>query len=318
MTSTTPIGQTQLALAGINSNRRTTSLLQTQIATGKEALEFRQQAGEASSILDARTVRSRTESYVSTIKDVRSRVDANDIQISGVIDNLEEVKGAIETALANREAIGLDDIFDNSFNFIANALNTNFLGSFLFSGASTGEPPVNVTTLDELAAQNGETGTDLTGADVQDAFDNSDVAFKAQISDNNTIQFGQLADEIGADIFATFQNLHNFDNGTDGPLDGQLNTTQFDFLRDKLNELNSVIDGTRQIQAENGLVAQNLDVVDQQHEDLSIFLETFISDKEDVDLAEKITDLNVAQTALEASIRVTASLLQISLLNERF
>ncbi|MEX0300304.1 MAG: flagellin [Kordiimonas sp.] len=45
-----------------------------------------------------------------------------------------------------------------------------------------------------------------------------------------------------------------------------------------------------------------------------MFLETFIADLEDVDIAEAVTRLNNDQVALEASYRSIGSLSQLSLL----
>ncbi len=94
----------------------------------------------------------------------------------------------------------------------------------------------------------------------------------------------------------------------------ELSAAQFTFLQDQVQELENAINTMRQFEVQNGLVAERLDVIEQQHLDTGVFLETFIADIEDVDIAEAITRLNNDQTALEASYRAVSTLNELSLL----
>jgi flagellar hook-associated protein 3 FlgL len=67
--------------------------------------------------------------------------------------------------------------------------------------------------------------------------------------------------------------------------------------------------------AEIGTRLQNLDVIGIRHEDENVQLRSALSQDIDVDLIEAISNLTARQFAFEASLRASASLLQISLLN---
>jgi flagellin-like hook-associated protein FlgL len=67
--------------------------------------------------------------------------------------------------------------------------------------------------------------------------------------------------------------------------------------------------------AELGARLQNLDVIDVRLQDEDVQLRTALSRDFDVDLVEAISNLTAKQFAFEASLRTTASLLQLSLLN---
>jgi flagellin-like hook-associated protein FlgL len=67
--------------------------------------------------------------------------------------------------------------------------------------------------------------------------------------------------------------------------------------------------------AEIGTRLQNLAVIDVRWQDEDVQLRAALSDDLDVDLVEAISNLTARQFAFEASLRTSASLLQISLLN---
>jgi len=110
-------------------------------------------------------------------------------------------------------------------------------------------------------------------------------------------------------------DLYQFDQGASGPLQGELTDTQRTFLQGQLSSLETSIDNLRQIHVTNGLAFERMEVVDEQHTDTSVFLQTFIADIEDVDIAEAVTRLNNDQVALEASYQAIGSLTRLSLLD---
>lgn len=69
------------------------------------------------------------------------------------------------------------------------------------------------------------------------------------------------------------------------------------------------------VRAEVGARQQGLQISQQNLQDEDIQLRSALSEEIDVDLVEAISNLTSRQVALEASLRVTASLLQLSLLN---
>ncbi|TNE63673.1 MAG: hypothetical protein EP335_08925 [Alphaproteobacteria bacterium] len=302
MTRVSSFGQQQLLVNSIMKNQQKLFEDQRQVSTGKKTDEYRGLGGQTGTVLGARSFKSRVETYQQTIATVRGKLDANDVQIEGMLDAMEKLKETIQTTLANGQAEGFSDMLGQTFKFVVNSLNTNFDGTYLFSGAKTGTKPVNVGTIDELAAL----------ASTADAFDNGSVAFEARIADGVELEFGMLADNLGAGVFDEMLALYNYDQSD--PLQGELSQTQFDFLQGQLQTLDTAIDNLRQKQVRNGLAYERLDVVNDQHTDTSVFLETFIADLEDVDIAEAITRLNNDQVALEASYQTVGTLSQLSLL----
>ena len=303
MVRVSSFGQQQVLIQGIMDNQLKVFEGQRQISSGKQFEDYQGLAGKTNTVLGSKAFQARVESYQQTIDTIRGKLDANDVQLSGMIGAMESLQESIRTALANNTAEGFSELLDQTFNFISNGLNTNFDGTYLFSGAETGTIPVNVTELSDLAALPA----------VADAFDNASVAFEARIADGVDLEFGLLASDIGEDVFQELLDLYNQDQLT--PFEGELDATQFTFLQTQLASLETAIDGLREVQVSNGLAFERLEVVDEQHADTVVFLETFVSDIEDVDIAEAVTKLNNDQLALEISYQAVGSLSQLSLLN---
>ena len=295
-------GQQQLLVRSIFDNQSALFESQRQVSTGKKADDFQGLAGETGTILGARSFKSRIETYQQTIDTIRGKLDANDVQIGGVLDGMEDLKESVQTVLANGNAQGFEELLEQTFRFTVNSLNTNFDGTYLFSGAETGTQPVNVSTLAELSAT----------ATTADAFDNAAIAFEARIADGVNLEFGLLASNLATDVFDELRSLYDQHQLT--PFDGEIDQAQFTFLQNSLQTLTTAIDGLRRDHVSNGLSFERLEVIDQQHTDSVVFLETFIADLEDVNIAEAVTRLNNNQVALEASYQAITSLNQLSLL----
>lgn len=308
MVRVSSFGQQQLLIRAIMNNQQEVFEGQRQISTGKKTDEYRGLAGETGTVLGSRSFKARVETYQQTIDTIRGKLDANDVQIEGMLGAMEQLKETIQTSLANGQAEGFSEMLDQTFKFVSNSLNTNFDGTYLFSGAKTGTQPVSVTDLASLDAIVGGGGA------VADVFENGDVAFEARIADGVDLEFGLLAGDLGEEVFQEMLDLYQFDQGGSGPLQGELDATQFAFLQAQLQSIDTAIDNLRQIHVSNGLSFERLEVVDEQHTDTTVFLEKFIADIEDVDIAEAVTRLNNDQIALEASYQSISSLSQLTLL----
>ena len=313
MTRISSFGQQQLLLQGITTNQSRVFEAQRQITTGKKAEDFQGLAGETSTVLGAKSFNSRVETYQQTIATVRGKLDANDLQLDGMLTSMRSLQDTIRISLANNQSDGFDGVLNQTFQFVNGSLNTNFGGTYLFSGANTGTPPVNVDNLDELLALTAPTPP-AVAAPVSDAFDNSSVSFKARIADSVDVDFGLLASDAGTEIYQVMNDLYDYHTNTTA-IDGELAQPEWNFLQTQLGKLDTAIDNLQQIQVNNGLSYERLDVVDEQHKDTAVFLETFISSIEDVDIAQAITNLNNDQLALEASYRSIGSMSRMSLLD---
>lgn len=305
MVRVSSFGQQQILINHLMQNQVRVFEDQRQVTTGKIAEDFAGLAGKTNTSLGARSFFSRTESYQSTIKTVRGKMDAYDVQLNGVLDSARELEQFVRITIGQYSSEGFGEMLEQTYSFTSNALNTSIGGSYIFAGTKTGVAPVQETDLNNMIALPA----------VADVFVNSSDKFVGRIADGVEMEFGVLASDVGQDIFTVIKDIKNYHDAGTGPLQGNLTPVQVDFLKAKLLELGTAIEGIQKLQVSNGLGFKRLEVVESQHTDTAIFLETFIADVEDVNMAEAISNLNKNQLILEASYRSIGQLGNLSLLN---
>mgnify|MGYP002641411519 CR=1 FL=1 len=304
MVRVSSFGQQQILIQHLMQNQVRLFDDQRQVTTGKIADDFAGLAGKTNTSLGARSFFSRTESYQSTIKTVRGKMDAYDVQLNGILDSARDFEQFVRISIGQSTAEGFSEMLDQTYGFTSTALNTSIGGSYIFAGTKTGVAPIQETNLTNMVALPA----------VGDVFANSLNKFVGRIADGVEMEFGVLASDVGQDLFTVLKDIKDFNTGPSGPLQGNLTQTQVDFLKAKLLEIGTAIEGIQKLQVRNGLGFKRLDVVESQHADTAIFLEKFISDIEDVNMAEAISNLNKDQLVLEASYRSIGQLGNLSLL----
>lgn len=293
----------QSLLQGLLRNQGDLYKVQQQINTGKKAQDYRGIASDASTVVSARAAFTRTQAYQNTAKEVGQTLSLVDLQLGSMLDNAQSVKDAILGALALGDGQGFMDSIEASFGMIASSLNTKVGNSYLFAGGQTGEKPFAVGSLNDLVAL----------PSVDDAFANDQNRASVRLTDTFTMQYGILADEVAKPLMEAFRVLQAFNNGADGPIDGTLTPQQVSFLESQISVIDSAVKSMRSVQVSNGLRQSQIEDVTTQLDQQGDYFETFISDIEDVNMAEAITRFNNDQAALEASYRVIGMLSQLNL-----
>ncbi len=306
MSRVSTFGQTQILIQSLLDNQRKVFDDQRQLASGKKAVTFAGLASDVASLIGAKSFKSRMESFKGIIKNVEARVEANDVQLNGVLTQSREFRQTLISVLAQDEALAFREVMTESFNFTMNALNTEVGGLFVFGGSKTDTPPINASDISDLIA----------AASSDDLFQNDNRPPVARISDNVQMEFGIVASDIASDLFASYKRIADYDaNGGTGPINGKLTAAQRTFLKAELQLFDAAIDKIQSIQTRNGLRFERLQTLAGQHEDTLLFLEIFISEIEDTNMAEAVTRLNIDQVALEVSLQTMASLSRLSLLD---
>ncbi len=304
MTRVSSFGHQQVMLSSLLNNQARLFNDQTQITTGKKHENYSGFATEASTLLGAKTVMGQTNGFLNASNQVARNLRTNDIQLTSMITNAQNVRDTILEAISQEETFALNELLGESYTTMVSALNTNIGGVHIFSGGRTDVEPVTAKTVADAVA----------AANVQDIFQNDNRKSKAKIGQNTTMEYSLLADEVGKDVFQVFKNIAEYNAGVNGPLSGKLNATQIAFLKGEMANLDNAIDGMRIFQARNGTRQQHVDSFIKEHENQEAFLKVFISDIEDVNVAEAISRMNNDKIALEASYKISGQLSNLSLL----
>lgn len=303
MTRVASFSQSQSLLQGILRNQSSLFEAQKQSTTGKKSDDFAGIANQVSTLVGAKALKARTDSYISSAETISRNLQVYDVQLTAITDTARDARQTITQALAQEEAVGFSTIMGEAYNRIASALNTKVGGSFIFAGSKTDTAPLLATSFADLPAL----------ASVADAFANDQIKASARTGDNIETEFGLLADEVADEVLASFKRMAEFEAGPDGPINGKLTANQRAFLENELAMLDAAIADSQNAQVTNGLKATKLDEIKAQHEDQRNFLETFISGIEDVNIAEAISRVQNDLAALEVSFRVVGQISRLSL-----
>ncbi len=278
---------------------------QEQVATGKVADNFKDIAADAGVLLTAKKVEARTQQFQNNIIELSTRVEVQNIQLTRIEGVAAELRQDLLDAISLESGAALTEKINSAFQQVLNTLNAQYDDRYIFGGTQSDRPPVNIASIADLVAIPA----------VSDVFDNNQLRQAVPIDEGQNITIGFLADQLGTDILQVLKDLATFDAGGSGPFGEQLTAAQRSFLESQIAPLSSAHEQLISRTSENGLLANQLDSARDRHESSIISLKQFISDIEDVDLAEAVTRLNQDQIAVQASARILADLGDLTLLN---
>ncbi len=303
MTRVASFAQSQSLLTASLKRQADLSEAQTQVTTGKKSTQYAGYAPKVSALTSARAAKVTAETHVSVNKQLSTRLDITSQQISRIYEAAQSIKESVLNAVANGQSSGTVVSLDADTKTVINALNSEFDGQYIFGGARGTQKPVTVQSLGDLVPL-------TTGAD---AFQNDTLKASISVSDGVDVQFGQLADEIASPLIDSLRRLAQLNATT--PLDGQLSPAQETALKNELAALDGAIKQIVDQQSVLGITAKKVEDYGIEAQTRADGLEKFVSDIEDVNIAEALTRLNNDQTALQASYKVTGELSKLSLLN---
>ncbi|MDO9338414.1 MAG: flagellin [Caulobacteraceae bacterium] len=276
---------------------------QNQVSSGRAADSLRGFAPQVEQLIAANSVMARVEGYLDQGKLIVSRLEAQDLALRETANSALGARGTLAEALASDRGDAIMGELQGHFLTAAEALNAQQGGRYLFAGAQVNTRPVEASRLSDLTAV----------ADVSDLFVNDALKPVSRLDDNITIQSGFLADEEGTELFQAFKEVQAYVEAN-GAFSSPLTSAQKTFIEGMLPKFDAAnksltdtasLNGANQVRVDNSLA---------QHEDRSTLLKGEIKDIAEVDMAEAISRLEQAQTALQASAQVFTTLRGSSLL----
>jgi flagellar hook-associated protein 3 FlgL len=292
-------------LAELSRSQRNLFDAQTQVSTGKRINEFSDSPQDLGALLAARSADSRTADFLASAQAMRARLDLQDTHIDELSSVTADMKQTVLDAVANGSGASLKAEMEAVFSRITSILNTQVDGKYIYGGTRQDVPPVTVNSLAELVA------LPSTAA----AFQNNNVAASGRIDNSQVVAFGQLADQLGGPAFDMLRQIMTYDAGANGPFGNDMTEAQSTFLTSLVPQLTAVSEGVNTHLAANGIAYKTVDDAVDRHSDARVTLAAMISDIENVDMAEAITKLNNAETALQASAKSFATVQGLSLLD---
>lgn len=297
------LGLQQTLLSGFQQAQQGSADRQIQLSTGKVSNRYSGVTPEVSQLLSAEGVIESARAFQGAAEIAGSRLQLQEGSITTIADSVSSLRERIVTTLASGSAELLIPSVENLANQALTALNAQFGGVFVFGGTDGLTAASSAQDFDDL----------LAAADVSSLLA-AGSRLRLPVDDGVFVDGGATALELAEDFLTEFKAIGEA-SATLGAFDGNLTTAQQNFLVDRLTALDRISANLNRELGLNGIAQSQANDAIQRATIQSDLAELIVSDIEDVDIAEVISQLSQDQVAIEAAGRALSQATQLSLLN---
>lgn len=280
---------------------------QNQLSSGKLVSKPSDDPMLISKIMDLRANIGGNEQYNSNISDSIGWVETQDGALNGATGILQRIRelviyganGSLSTS--DRGAIK-DEVMQN-IEGLKDVLNTNFDGRYIFGGQETKTPPFGITEDGELIYYGSEKDINREiGKEVNVTLLTSGLQVSGDAVDNGGDAAGKgQNNELGTLLKGILDSLKN---GETEKLSGE-----------HLENLDKQLESVLSLRSRIGAINNRLEAAKSRNEAENLNLNTLLSEREDIDIAEKFMEYSVMSTVYQASLSVGSKILQPGLLD---
>jgi flagellar hook-associated protein 3 FlgL len=312
MTRVSTYGNYQSALLDLMSAQSRMADAQQKVNTKKNATDLVGFGRGSEAVSALMTSQTRIQTFIDTNKTVTARLETQDLAMDRVADASTAARQAIADAIAAGRMDTLMGTLNSLFMEAQDGLNMKHQGKYLFGGGVTDRAPVD---LPDIPGQPGASMMAKLAAlpNESAAFHNDQLKQSSWLDENVSMDTGFLADAMGSELFAIFRDIQLEHQTT--PLDGKMTDAQKTFLTTQMGRFEAAAKGMVELQAANGGMQNRVDRLLESQEARKISIDTILSGKTDANMAEAVTELELAQISLQASAQVVSQLRQVSLLD---
>ncbi len=274
----------------LNAQSRQTSA-QVQVATGKVASDLKGYGAHADTLTAVRSLDARMTTHIDNAKALSSTLTVQDGALTQAADAAQGARQAIAEAIATGSTEGLMAALQGKLAQAVDAMNTEYQGRYLFAGGQSSTRPVTAVNLSDLPVP-------LSTAAF---FANDQLPASSRLDDNTVVTTGFLASDLGVPLFDALKAVQVLHAGGSGPLSGSLTPAQTTALQGVLTSLDTAWDGLNQAVAQNGVMQNRVSTTQKALTDRQTALTAVLGDMTEVDMADAVSRLQLAQTALQAS-----------------
>lgn len=297
-----------------------------QISSLKEVSQSSDNPLLVSKIMNLNVSIAKNKTFSSEIKDSQGWVDTQASALKGINDSMGNIRRLISRSANGTQ--GVDEIRANKNEIqqeiqgMVEALNTNFDGRYIFGGVKTTEQPFSVVRANQLDG-NGDPVVDTDGNFVEDP--NGEIV-GLKYNGSNTEITREIADGVvvtlptnGSKIIGTGDTgMGSFFNNLIGDMNSYLEAPD----NAKLSALSSKIDGfddlsnkVIEFQTQLDAIAVRLRSARDRNESDKLSLTATLSERQDVDIAEKYMEYQKQMLAYQATMAMGTKIMQTSILD---
>lgn len=287
---------------GTNASKVQTTL--NQISSMKKVSKSSDNPLLVSKIMDLTVSLSKNETYSNTIADSISWTQAQDSTLDSVSTSMLRIRSLIQSS-ANATA-GSDELkanqseIEQEISGIVESLNTNFDGRYLFSGTNTTTAPFEVIKENDA----------IVGIKYNGTSQDLPREIASGVSVNLLADGSRLLNETGTTTDP--ENLSTYFND----LLSALRSDDKDALSgDLLAAHDTYANNIVNVRAQIGTLYNRLSAAADRNETENLNLTETLSNKQDVDVAEKYMEYQNQMTAYQATLAMGTKIMQLSILD---
>lgn len=284
-------------LRNLNRNLNNLQKYHNQLSSGKEISKPSDDPMLVSKIMSLRDNILANEQYNKNISDSIGWVATQDSTLGDVTGTLNRIRDLMiygaNGSLSETDRAAIKDEVEQQIGQIVDALNTNFDGRYIFGGQKTLTRPFELDdNVIKYAGDNNNIKREIsTGVTIDLITDGTQIAGNKNAE--NVTELGEFLAEIVSIL------------GSDNP--GELSG--------KLDEMDNHIDDVIRVRSQIGAIYNRLEASESRNKAENLNLNTLLSQREDIDIAEKYMEFSVMHSVYQASLQTGASILQPTLLD---
>lgn len=293
---------TQNFLGNLSNNLGNMSKYQNQLSSGKEVFRPSDNPMLISKIMALRNNVMQNAQYKLNISDSIGWIETQDTTLNNLTGALQRMRELVvygaNGSLSSTDRSAIKDEMAMQIRELNDILNTNFDGRYIFGGQDTMEMPFSVDE-DNLLKYESAEGKNIFREISQGVLVNliTDGSRIVKLNDSSSTQ--------NHDLGILLKNIVNATADSDtNALSGEL-----------LKDIDLHIDNILGVRSSIGAMYNRLHAAKSRNEGENINLRMLLSEREDIDLAEKYMEYTVMSTVYQASLSAGAKILQPSLLD---
>lgn len=290
-------------LNNLNRNQAQMSKYQNQLSSGKVVTKASDDPMLVSKIMDLRNNIGMNLQFNSNISDTIGWVETQDGALNGATAILQRVRELIiygaNGTLSGSDRTAIKDEVVQNVEGLRDVLNANFDGRYIFAGQNTKSIPFKFTEAEGLSYNS----TPDSGNDKNITREIGQGINVELITSSKEI-VGDDADGIGALLKNVIDALKTSDPAELDKLSGEY-----------LGKLDEKLESMLSLRSRIGAINNRLEASKSRNESENLNLNTLLSQREDIDIAEKYMEYNVMSTVYQASLAAGSKILQPSLLD---
>lgn len=283
--------QTRHVLRDVNAGQVTLSQLQSKLSSGKELSRPSDDPAGVARALQLRSTMEATQQYQVNTGEATGWTDVTDTALKSVADALMRVRdltvGAANDASGSENRAAVATELRGLIDTIKSAGNASYGGRYVFSGTASDVKPF-------------EMGTD-------DSFSGNTSPILREIGPGVNVQINATGADFLSGPGKIMEQLRtvlaHVETGTSGDLSNDL------------NGLDKQLDNLNAIRATVGATANRVSVASDRLAESEGTTLKLLNDTESIDLAETMIKISSQQTAMQASLKAGANIVQNSLLD---